>query len=111
MVGTCSWCSHLVGADELVVHCCLRLQAVPRLLRTNLVNQFPASRSRACAQVFDFGLIKKFIARSDFSLVYDALWAVTAAYARPLFVDLLGCDESMLRHAEAKVRCKGNLEC
>ena len=47
-------------------------------------------------------MIKKFIARSDFNLVYDSLWAVTAAYAKPLFCELLGCDESILRHAEAK---------
>ena len=47
-------------------------------------------------------MIKKFVSRSDFSLVYDALWAITAAYAKPLFVDKLGCDESVLRHNEPK---------
>ena len=52
--------------------------------------------------MFDFPAIKKFLARSDFAMVYDALWAVTAAYAKPLFCNLLGCPESVLRHAEAK---------
>jgi phosphoglucomutase len=59
-------------------------------------------RSTSNLQVFDFDMIKKFVSRSDFSLVYDALWAITAAYAKPLFVDKLGCDESVLRHNEPK---------
>ena len=53
-------------------------------------------------QVFDFDMLKKFVARSDFKLTYDSMYAITAAYAKPLFVDLLGCDASVLRNAEAK---------
>jgi phosphoglucomutase len=51
--------------------------------------------------VFDFDMIKTFVTRSDFSLTYDSLHAITAAYAKPLFVDLLGCDASILRNGEA----------
>jgi phosphoglucomutase len=53
-------------------------------------------------EVFDFDMLKTFAAREDFKMAYDAMYAITAAYAKPLFVDALGCDESMLRNAEAK---------
>lgn len=56
----------------------------------------------ACAQVFDFDMIKAFLARKDFSLVYDALHAVTGAYAATLFVDALGCDASVLHNCDPK---------
>lgn len=49
-------------------------------------------------EVFDFGLLRKFVSRSDFSLVFDALWAVTAAYAGPLLVDDLGADPSSIKY-------------
>lgn len=52
--------------------------------------------------MFDFEAIKAFVSRSDFKMTYDALYAITAAYAAPLFVDELGCDASMLRQCEAK---------
>lgn len=48
-------------------------------------------------EVFDFGLLKKFVSRSDFTLVFDALWAVTGAYAGPLLVDDLGADASSIK--------------
>lgn len=34
-------------------------------------------------------------------MTYDALFAITAAYAGPLFVDELGCDPTILRQCEA----------
>ncbi|KAG7035592.1 Phosphoglucomutase, chloroplastic [Cucurbita argyrosperma subsp. argyrosperma] len=40
--------------------------------------------------VFDFPLIKKLLSRSDFRFVFDAMHAVTGAYAKPIFVDKLG---------------------
>ncbi|XP_022995306.1 phosphoglucomutase, chloroplastic-like [Cucurbita maxima] len=40
--------------------------------------------------VFDFPLIKKLLSRSDFRFVFDAMHAVTGAYAEPIFVDKLG---------------------
>ena len=48
-------------------------------------------------EVFDFALLKKFVSRKDFSLVFDALWAVTGAYAGPLLVDQLGADPSSIK--------------
>ncbi|KAG7017117.1 Phosphoglucomutase, chloroplastic [Cucurbita argyrosperma subsp. argyrosperma] len=40
--------------------------------------------------VFDFPLIKSLLSRSDFRFVFDAMHAVTGAYAKPIFVDKLG---------------------
>jgi phosphoglucomutase len=40
--------------------------------------------------VFDFPLIKKLVTRPDFKFKFDAMHAVTGAYAKPIFVDLLG---------------------
>ncbi|GMI99563.1 ARABIDOPSIS THALIANA PHOSPHOGLUCOMUTASE, STARCH-FREE 1, phosphoglucomutase [Hibiscus trionum] len=40
--------------------------------------------------VFDFQLIKSLLARSDFGFAFDAMHAVTGAYAKPIFVDKLG---------------------
>ncbi|KAL4426555.1 hypothetical protein ABPG77_008413, partial [Micractinium sp. CCAP 211/92] len=41
-------------------------------------------------EVFDFPALKAFMTRADFSFVFDALHAVTGAYAGPLFVEELG---------------------
>ena len=41
-------------------------------------------------EVYDFSLLKQFIARKDFNFVFDAMNAVTGAYAKPIFVDELG---------------------
>ncbi|XP_019427299.1 PREDICTED: phosphoglucomutase, chloroplastic [Lupinus angustifolius] len=40
--------------------------------------------------VFDFHLIKGLLSRSDFRFIFDAMHAVTGAYAKPIFVDELG---------------------
>ncbi|KAJ0100113.1 hypothetical protein Patl1_20025 [Pistacia atlantica] len=40
--------------------------------------------------VFDFPLIKSHLARPDFRFIFDAMHAVTGAYAKPIFVDKLG---------------------
>ncbi|XP_015877994.3 phosphoglucomutase, chloroplastic isoform X1 [Ziziphus jujuba] len=40
--------------------------------------------------VFDFQLIKSLVSRSDFRFIFDAMHAVTGAYAKPIFVDKLG---------------------
>lgn len=41
-------------------------------------------------EVFDFPAIKALVTRPDFSLVFDAMHAVTGAYAGPIFVNELG---------------------
>jgi hypothetical protein len=50
------------------------------------------SRACACAcvrvQVFDFGLLKSFVSRKDFHLVFDAMWAVTGPYAKRILVEV-----------------------
>ena len=50
-------------------------------------------------EVFDFPMLKSFVSRPDFSMVFDALHAVTGAYAGPIFVDELGADPSSIRRA------------
>ncbi|XP_030463495.2 phosphoglucomutase, chloroplastic [Syzygium oleosum] len=40
--------------------------------------------------VFDFQLIKTLLSRPDFRFIFDAMHAVTGAYAKPIFVDKLG---------------------
>eukprot|EP00262_Sarcandra_glabra_P020380 TRINITY_DN8087_c0_g1_i3.p1 TRINITY_DN8087_c0_g1~~TRINITY_DN8087_c0_g1_i3.p1 ORF type:complete len:572 (+),score=109.11 TRINITY_DN8087_c0_g1_i3:127-1842(+) len=42
--------------------------------------------------VFDFQLIKDLLSRSDFRFIFDAMHAVTGAYAKPIFVDTLGAN-------------------
>ncbi|KAK9143623.1 hypothetical protein Syun_013023 [Stephania yunnanensis] len=39
--------------------------------------------------VFDFELIKSLLSRPDFRFIFDAMHAVTGAYAKPIFVDRL----------------------
>ena len=41
-------------------------------------------------KVFDFPALKAFVSRPDFHMKYDAMHAVTGAYAPKIFVDLLG---------------------
>ena len=45
-------------------------------------------------EVFDFDLIKSLVTRSDFKMKFDAMHAITGAYARPILVDVLGADPS-----------------
>ena len=52
-------------------------------------------------EVFDFDMLRNFIARPDFSLVFDALHAVTGAYAGPILVEKLGAPQSAVRYAVA----------
>ncbi|KAG4984239.1 Phosphoglucomutase, chloroplastic [Glycine soja] len=40
--------------------------------------------------VFDFQLIRGLLSRPDFRFIFDAMHAVTGAYAKPIFVDKLG---------------------
>ncbi|XP_010442688.1 PREDICTED: phosphoglucomutase, chloroplastic [Camelina sativa] len=40
--------------------------------------------------VFDFNLIRGLLSRPDFGFMFDAMHAVTGAYAKPIFVDNLG---------------------
>ena len=41
-------------------------------------------------KVFDFPMLKAFLSRPDFKLRFDALHAITGAYAKPILVDALG---------------------
>lgn len=50
-------------------------------------------------EVFDFGAISALLARSDFRFVFDAMHAITGAYANPLFVKELSADPSSLKNA------------
>ena len=39
-------------------------------------------------QVFDFGMLKKFLSRKDFTFVFDAMHAVTGPYAKRILVQV-----------------------
>ena len=45
-------------------------------------------------RVFDFDLIKSLLTRPDFKMQFDAMHAITGAYAKPILVDVLGADPS-----------------
>ena len=45
-------------------------------------------------EVFDFDLITSLVTRSDFKMKFDAMHAITGAYAKPILVDVLGADPS-----------------
>jgi phosphoglucomutase len=56
-------------------------------------------------QVFDFDLIKSLLTRSDFTMKFDGMHAVTGAYAKSIFVDELGAPASdMLNDTPLEVR-------
>ncbi|XP_020582830.1 phosphoglucomutase, chloroplastic isoform X2 [Phalaenopsis equestris] len=46
--------------------------------------------------VFDFELMKNLLSRPDFRFLFDAMHAVTGAYAKPIFVDRLGANDCIL---------------
>lgn len=50
-------------------------------------------------EVFDFAAIRALLQRPDFRFVFDAMHAVTGAYAGPLFVDELGAPASSVMNA------------
>ena len=50
-------------------------------------------------RVFDFDLLKSFLSRPDFSFTFDAMHAITGAYAQPFFVDVLGAP-LLLHHVQ-----------
>ena len=50
-------------------------------------------------EVFDFAALSKFVKRSDFRFVFDAMHAVTGAYAAPLFVKELGASPDSLSNS------------
>mmetsp|Transcript_24198 Transcript_24198/g.43327 ORF Transcript_24198/g.43327 Transcript_24198/m.43327 type:complete len:560 (-) Transcript_24198:398-2077(-) len=47
--------------------------------------------------VFDFGLLKNFLSRPDFRLIFDAMHAVTGPYAKRIFVEELGAPASSIK--------------
>ena len=51
---------------------------------------------------FDFDSIKRLVSRKDFSLVYDSMSGVQGPYARRIFIDEFGLDESVLINGEPK---------
>ena len=53
-------------------------------------------------EVFDFDLIKSLVTRSDFKMKFDAMHAITGAYAKPILVDVLGADPSSCVNYEPK---------
>ncbi|KAK9811703.1 hypothetical protein WJX72_008702 [[Myrmecia] bisecta] len=53
-------------------------------------------------EVFDFPALKKFLSRKDFSFAFDAMHAVTGAYAKPILVDQLGGNPDSIKNGVPK---------
>ena len=53
-------------------------------------------------EVFDFPAIKALLARPDFTMTFDAMHAVTGAYAGPILVDSLGADPASILNGVPK---------
>lgn len=51
-------------------------------------------------EVFDFPALKSFMQRNDFSFIFDAMHAVTGAYAGPLFEGELGASDGCVRNGK-----------
>ena len=66
-------------------------------MRETRLSQRSTAALPAPQEVFDFDALRKFVARKDFTFCFDALHAVTGAYAGPLFCKELGAPESYLR--------------
>jgi phosphoglucomutase len=54
---------------------------------------------RLLKTIFDFGALKRLLARPDFSFIFDGMHGVAGPYARRVFVDELGA------HPDCLVRC------
>lgn len=52
--------------------------------------------------IFDFNAIKNLLNREDFSMIYDSMHGVNGPYAKAVFVDELGQDESICLNAIPK---------
>jgi phosphoglucomutase len=63
------------------------------------VVDFTADYFATLKEVFDFDALRAFLSRADFRFVFDAMHAVTGAYAAPLFVGELGAPASSLMNA------------
>lgn len=60
----------------------------------------PREYSELMHSIFDFALLKRFLARSDFSFVYDTMHGVAGPFAHRIFVEDLGAPESSLMNAK-----------
>ncbi|EEA08501.1 phosphoglucomutase/phosphomannomutase, C-terminal domain-containing protein [Cryptosporidium muris RN66] len=52
--------------------------------------------------IFDFGMIRSFVQRKDFKMVFDAMHGVAGPYAHSLFVDELGLPPETIIHPNPK---------
>ena len=52
--------------------------------------------------IFDFEALRAFVQRKDFSMVYDGMHGVAGPFAKAIFVDKLGLDDSVLQNCEPK---------
>jgi len=59
-----------------------------------------ADYSELMRSLFDFDLIRDYIAQPDIQVVFDAMHAVTGPYAENIFNDILGCPKNAILRAE-----------
>ena len=52
--------------------------------------------------IFDFEALRAFVQRKDFTMVYDGMHGVAGPFAKAIFVDKLGLDDSVLQNCEPK---------
>eukprot|EP00793_Prasinoderma_coloniale_P006718 PRCOL_00001548-RA len=52
--------------------------------------------------IFDFEALRAFLQRKDFTMVYDGMHGVAGPFAKAIFVDKLGLDDSVLQNCEPK---------
>ena len=60
----------------------------------------PKEYSELMQSIFDFALLRRFLARSDFSFIYDTMHGVAGPFAHRVFVDDLGASASSLMNAK-----------
>lgn len=68
----------------------------PRFLQVEVIDSV-SDYLATLKEVFDFPLLKKFLSRPDFRFTFDAMWAVTGAYAGPILVDELGANPASIK--------------
>ena len=56
--------------------------------------------SELMQSLFDFNLIRDYLARPDTQILFDAMHAVTGPYAETIFNDILGCPKNAILRAD-----------
>lgn len=69
-------------------------------LRVRVIDSV-ADYSKLMQSLFDFDLIRNYIAQPEIQVIFDAMHAVTGPYAETIFTQILGCPKNSILRAEA----------